>query len=64
MASMGQYFETIIAKLERIEQGGAEAVRPPANIEENLRAAAADWMETEIGHVYGQTVLDILDGVR
>lgn len=29
---------------------------------DNLRAAAADWLENDFGHVYGQTVLDILDG--
>lgn len=44
------------------EDAAARAVSVRPSIEENLRAAAADWMETEIGHVYGQTVIDILEG--
>jgi hypothetical protein len=62
MSTTERQFEQIITKLEKIEQGGAEPIRPAADIVESLRAAAADWMETDIGYAYGQTVLDILDG--
>ena len=62
MATTAQQFATILAKLDRIEQGGAKPVRPARNIEDDLRALAADWMETETHRVYGQTILDILDG--
>lgn len=62
MPNIEQQYRTIIKKLEQIERGGAEPVRPSIDIEENLRAAAADWMETKVGYAYGRTVLDILEG--
>jgi len=34
----------------------------PASVEAELRAVAADWLESATHYTYGQTILDILDG--
>jgi len=34
----------------------------PASVEVELRALAADWLESATHYTYGQTILDILDG--
>lgn len=54
------------AGIERATERVRAERRPqlPPQAEQELRAAAADWMETEIGQVYGQVVLAILDGER
>jgi hypothetical protein len=37
-------------------------IQPSSEIINALRGAAADWMKTEVGYAYGQTILDILEG--
>jgi hypothetical protein len=37
--------------------------QPWVKARQALEAAAADWMETEIGNVYGSVVMEILDGL-
>jgi hypothetical protein len=52
-------------KLERIAQvlAGSPAPMPlPETMESKLRGLAADWLETPSHSVYGQTILDVLDG--
>lgn len=51
-----------LQKIAKLIASEVKAQPVKASVEESLRAAAADWMETEIGYAYGQTVLDIING--
>lgn len=33
----------------------------PMSVEDDLRALAADWLESDAHSVYGQAILDVLD---
>jgi hypothetical protein len=51
----------ILNQIRKLIANEAPTPLPPP-IEENLRALAADWMESDQHHVYGQTILDVLSG--
>lgn len=51
-----------IASIEKILAGQPVPAPLPESMEQRLRALATDWLESRQHAVYGQAILDVLDG--
>lgn len=52
----------MIARIRKILEGKPIPEPLPETMEDRLRGLASDWLESDQHSVYGQTILDVLDG--